>query len=146
MEKGQVIACKKNLVVIRMTRTEACAQCRACIAGMSKKDMVLEAENECGAQVGDWVEMELRNNGFFHAVMIMYGIPLVALLAGIVIGYFALAPLLPAVDSGIIGFGTGVALTALTYLWIHSQEKRWESKKFRPIAVKITSEPETICG
>ena len=38
----------------------------------SSKEMVLEAANECGADVGDWVELELQQDGFFNAVMIMY--------------------------------------------------------------------------
>ena len=39
-EKGVVIGLKdNNLAVIKMTRQEACAKCRACIAGMAEKDM-----------------------------------------------------------------------------------------------------------
>ena len=36
-----------------MLRTEACAKCRVCMT-FSSKEMVLEAANECGADVGDW--------------------------------------------------------------------------------------------
>lgn len=139
-EKGQVIELKENLAVIRMTRTEACAKCKACIAGMSKKDMIMEADNECSAQVGDWVEMELRENGFFQAVLIMYGIPLIAFMAGILLGYFVVAPFVPMIDPSVIGFGLGLLFTLLTFLWIRSQEKRWESKKYRPVAARITTE------
>ena len=55
-EKGYVTEIKGNLAVIKMKRTEACAKCRACIAGMTEKEMIMEAENNCGAEVGDWVE------------------------------------------------------------------------------------------
>ena len=77
-EKGQVIGLKNNesLAVIKMTRLEACAKCKACIAGMTEKEMFVEAENMCDAKVNDWVEVELEPNGFMNAVLIMYGLPL----------------------------------------------------------------------
>ena len=58
-EKGIVVEKKNHLVVIKLKRQEACAKCRACIAGMSEQEMIMEAENRCNAQVGDWVELEM---------------------------------------------------------------------------------------
>lgn len=138
-EKGVVIEQKENLVVVKLIRTEACAKCRACIAGMSKQEMLIEAENECEAKVHDWVELELRENGFGRAVLIMYGIPFVALMAGILIGYFVLVPAMHwEVHRDTISFGLGILLTLLAYLWIRSQESKWSGKKYRPVAAKIT--------
>ena len=145
-EKGYVTEIKGNLAVIKMKRTEACAKCRACIAGMTEKEMIMEAENNCGAEVGDWVELEVSESGFFFAVGIMYGIPLAAFLCGIFLGYFAIFPtLLPNMDKESGSFLLGVLLTVLAYGWIRSQEKRWEAKKIRPVATRITTpEPDTM--
>lgn len=143
-EKGVVIELKENLAVVRLMRTEACAKCRACIAGMSKQEMRIEAENECDAKVNDWVELELRENGFGKAVLIMYGIPFVALMIGIGSGYFMLAPALHMeTQRDIISFGFGLLLTFFAFLWIRSQENRWSQKKYRPIASRITEPDET---
>ncbi|HIT73293.1 hypothetical protein B5E58_10360 [Tyzzerella sp. An114] len=142
-EKGVVMEIKdNNLALVKMTRTEACAKCRACVAGMSEKDMFIEAENVCDAEKGQWVELELADNGFFYAVMIMYGIPFVALVAGILLGYFVVSPLIPFINRDILSCVMGFGFTALVYLWIRSQEKRWESKKYRPIAARITTPAE----
>ncbi|MEA5083115.1 MAG: SoxR reducing system RseC family protein [Lachnospiraceae bacterium] len=139
-EKGIVTGIKNDLVVIKMTRTEACAKCRACIAGMSEKEMIMEADNQCNAQVGDWVELELTENGFFFAVMIMYGIPLLAFLAGILLSYFVIMPrFMPLTNPDLPSFLIGLVFTGVAYLWIRSQEHRWEAKKYRPIAARITS-------
>ena len=94
-EKGQVIGLKNNesLAVIKMTRLEACAKCKACIAGMTEKEMFVEAENMCDAKVNDWVEVELEPNGFMNAVLIMYGLPFVAFMAGVLLGYFVIGPM-----------------------------------------------------
>lgn len=131
-EKGQVIGFKNKRLVVKMERTEACAKCRACIAGMSKKDMILEAENRCGANIDDWVELVLENNGFMQAVLIMYGIPFIAFVAGMFISYFMFNL------GDIISFFVGVICIGISFFWIKSQEKRWESRKYLPIAVKIT--------
>ena len=43
-EKGVVINTKDNFVTVKMMRQEACAKCRACIAGMEGKEMFIEAK------------------------------------------------------------------------------------------------------
>ena len=107
-EKGRVIELKDNFAVVSMTRKEACAKCRACVAGFSEKEMLIEAENLCDAQVGDWVEITLSENGFLSAVMIMYGLPMVGLMAGFLLGYFALWPLVPSLSRELVSFGLGM--------------------------------------
>lgn len=143
-EKGQVINIKEDLVVIQMTRIEACAKCRACIAGMSTKEMMIEAKNECDAKVGDWVEMELRDNGFMRAVLIMYGIPMVGLVFGLLIGYFILPPFIPQIRAEFLSCFMGIGFTGLAYVWIRSQESRWEGDKYRPIAARLTTEDAEV--
>lgn len=141
-EKGLVTQIKEDLVVCTMTRKEACAKCRACIAGLSEKEMIIEAENLCDAVVGDWVEISLSEAGFMSAVLIMYGIPLIALMVGVLAGFYGIAPLLPGVKAEIVSFGLGIILTVIAYLWIHSKEDHWKEKKYRPEAIRVTSPPE----
>lgn len=141
-EKGIVIGLKdNNLALIKMTRQEACAKCRACIAGMEEKDMFIEAENACGANVNDWVEVEMAPDGFIHAVLIMYGIPFVAFMIGVGIGY-VLGGMQTAISKELISFGCGLICTFLAFLWIKSQEERWSSKKYRPVAARLASPAE----
>lgn len=142
-EKGVVVELKNQYAVVKMVRTEACAKCRACIAGMSEKEMFLEAENVCNAQVDDWVEMELSGNGFYQAVLIMYGIPLVALIGGILSGYYFFAPFLRFSEgkADLLSFLVGMIAVGIAFLWVRSQEHRWRQKKYRPIAIRIT-EPD----
>ena len=139
-EKGQVIELKNNLAVVRMRRTEACAKCRACLAGMTEKDMIVEAENMCDAQVDDWVEIEIQTNGFLYAVLVMYGLPFVAFIVGVLGAYFLFAPSMSVVSGDLLSFGVGIVFMLLAFLWIRSQEHRWEDKKYRPRAVRLTEE------
>ena len=141
--KGVVTETKGDLATVTILRREACGECRACLAGMTTKNMDIEAKNLCDAEVGDWVELELRDNAFFHAVMIMYGIPLVTFFVGVLLGYFVISPMIP-IPAPLTSLALGIIFVLLTYLWIHSQNDRWESGKYRPLATSLT-EPDEAC-
>lgn len=140
--KGLVHEVKGDLVLAKIERKEACGECRACFAGMTKHEMDIEAKNLCDAEVGDWVELELQDNAFFHAVVIMYGLPFIGFLAGILAGYFGLAKVLPMIHPALCSVALGAAGIALCLAWIKSQNPRWESGKYRPLATKIVEDDE----
>lgn len=142
-EIGKVIGMKdENMLEVAMTRKEACAKCRACIAGLSEKEMRIEAENDCFAKVGDWVEVQISPEGFITALFIVYGLPLVAFLAGVLPSYFILKPILGLGNAGdVLSFIIGLALTGIVFLWIRKNEERWKQRKYKPMAVRITDEP-----
>ena len=68
-EIGEVIGTEKNKLVVRMTRKEACAKCRACSAGLKEQDMLLKAVNLCNAKVGDKVEVMLETADFYESYL-----------------------------------------------------------------------------
>ena len=141
-EKGQVTQIKpNNKVVVKMLRTEACAKCRAC-AVFSSQEMVLEASNECYAGVGDWVELELQQDGFLSAVMIMYGFPCACLLVGICFGYFVLGNLIPGINAEVISFVCGLIALLISHIVIKKNNHRWENnKKYTPVAARMAAPP-----
>lgn len=143
--KGLVKETKGNLLTVRIVRREACGECRACLSGMMENDMDIEAKNLCDAEVGDWVELELQENAFMNAVLIMYGIPLIGFLAGILLGYFVVGPLLP-ISESLTAILLGALGIFICYMWIKSQNPRWESGKYRPLAVSLAEEGEEACG
>ena len=145
-EKGQVMEIREDLVVIKMTRIEACAKCRACVAGLAEKEMIMEAENHCDAKIGDWVELSMIESGFFSAVLIMYGIPLIGFMTGLLSTYFLIMPnYFPTISPDVPSFVVGLIGTCIAYLWIRSKEDRWKERKYKPIASCITTdEPETM--
>ncbi|MBR4014946.1 MAG: SoxR reducing system RseC family protein [Anaerotignum sp.] len=144
--KGLVKETKGNLLTVHIVRREACGECRACLSGMMENDMDIEAKNLCDAEVGDWVELELQENAFFNAVMIMYGLPLVGFFAGVLLGYFIVGPFLP-IPVSLTSIVFGALGIFLCYLWIKSQNARWESGKYRPLAVSLAEEDDAgSCG
>lgn len=133
-EIGKVMKTNGTTVEITFTRSEACAKCRACTAGLQKDEMHVTAENACGAEKGDWVEMDLADGHFLKAVLIMYGFPLLMLITGGVGGYF-LGKLIKTVNPEALGFILGMSLMTISYLIIAQIDKARKSRII-PVAIR----------
>ena len=142
--RGLVHTIKDDLVVATIHRKEACGECRACLSGMTKTEMDIEAKNLCDAEIGDWVEQELQENAFFNAVVIMYGLPFIGFIAGVVGGYYGVPKVIPGISPVLPSLVLGVLGIVIAMLWIKSQNPRWESGKYRPLATKIVEEEEEV--
>ena len=142
--RGLVHTVKDDLVVATIHRKEACGECRACLSGMTKTEMDIEAKNLCDAEIGDWVELELQENAFFNAVVIMYGLPFIGFIAGVVGGYYGVPKVIPGISPVLPSLILGAAGILIAMLWIKSQNPRWESGKYRPMATKIVEEEEEV--
>ena len=138
--KGQVTEENGDMLKVHIVRMEACGHCKACLSGYMEADMDLDAKNLCEAEIGDWVELELQENAFMNAVLISYGIPLLGFIAGILLGQFVMAPLIPTFPDSLISFGMGIVGVLACYGWIKSQNARWEKGKYTPMAVKLSME------
>lgn len=134
-EVGQVIENKGSLVVVRLERQDACSKCGACSAGMDSKEMRLEATNACGAKIGDLVNITLEQSNFLKAVVIMYTIPLIALLVGLGTGYLLLKTEVAALVVGFI-------FLAIAFLLIRKNEHHFNKAGYRPIADQIVKKAE----
>lgn len=135
-EIGEVVDINGDILKVKFKRSEACAKCRVCTAGMASEDMLLDAVNLCGAKVGEMVHIEIDGDNFLKAVFIMYGIPFVFLITGFVIGYYG-SLYIGVSHNEIIGFVSGILLVLLSFLLIRKKESYWKSKNFSPKAVKI---------
>ncbi len=134
-EIGQVMEQSGDFIKVKLQRHDACNHCNACTAGVETEEMILEAENLCQAKPGDLVEISLEESNFLLAVLIVYIIPLFGLLIGLGIGYGigGVIGMNQEVSALIVGF---IALAG-TYFTIRANEKRFHTRKFRPIAKNI---------
>lgn len=101
--------------------------------------MVMTAENEIGAELGDVVEIDLETMNLLSAAIIAYGLPLLALIIGILGGYYGLLFLgLSDNVSQALAALSGLTAMAVSYAAIKMNEGRIEKmKKFRPVLVGI---------
>ena len=132
---GTVESVKEKHIFVKVLREEACAHCQVCTTGINEgKECLIEAVNQCDAEVGDIVEIDIQANYFLRATAIMYGIPLIALILGIVLVAAIIGSLNIPQGETITAFG-GLIFTAITYLWINKREKRKKNTKYLPIAI-----------
>lgn len=138
-ETGEVVEVIDNKVKIRMYRNTACGDCGACQVTPDQMRLTLEAENTLGAKPGDIVEVDMETVDFLSAVIIVYLYPLIALVVGILGGYYGFKAL-GFSDEAAQGIGAvlGIGAAAITYLIIRNREdKRKGLKKYRPVMSNI---------
>lgn len=138
-EIGRVIKVEDDQATVIIQRGTACGQCGACQVGRERLEMIMTADNNAGAQVGDEVEIDLENVNFLTAVALAYGFPLLALIIGIVGGYCGMLALgLSDKSAQVFGFLIGIAALASSYAVIKYKEKSISKiKKFKPVIVGI---------
>ncbi len=135
-EIGQVIDVQEDEVVVRLMRSEACAKCGACTAGLESKDMFIHANNLCEAKKDEWVEVYLEEGNFLRAVGLMYGIPLIGLLIGLFLGLGLGYSLMP-VYTEILGVAFSLVGAGITFWILHINEHRFRTKKYKPKAIRV---------
>lgn len=134
-EKGQVVNLTDKGITVRLERNPACEKCKACMAGINKNEMLINADNQCEADKDDWVNIELKSQNFISAVFIMYGIPCIFFLVGVSVGTLLLG-------SEMLGFFLGIVLVALVYLVIKKNNHRFENEKYTPVATNKCDPPD----
>ena len=136
-EIGQVTEVNDGMLRIRMENT---ARCEGCTCNLSRGSRFLLAKNDCGANMDDWVQVEIRSNLFFNAVFIAYGIPFVALVLGFTLGYLLSA----GVGGGtqeVIAFLVGIAFSAASFLVVRTIDRKVDKALYTPVATQLTEEP-----
>ena len=135
METGQVAeVLPDNYVRVAMKRTEACAKCGACY--QSGAEMAVTAYNADNARISDRVSLNLESGYFLSSAVILYGLPLLALLIGAFTGYYGAVLLRLEQIAPVLGLASGVFFTAAAYLIIKGCDKKIKKSPYIPIAHK----------
>ena len=130
---GRVVSVEGAEAVVRFARGMACAHCGACLT-LSDGNMETRVKNTLSAAVGDHVEVRLAANRVVSATLLAYGVPLVALLAGLAIG---------SQISDIVAVGLGLLFCAAAYLALHLLERRWKEREtYRPTMIRVLTNEE----
>ncbi len=84
-EVGSVVSTRAGKAMVRIQRSEECRRCLACAFLDHEQGMMAEVDNPLGASVGDTVRIETAGaEGKIKAALLLYGFPLLAMLAGVI--------------------------------------------------------------
>lgn len=86
-EAGEVVDIKKDNAFVMFKRTSMCKNCGACGITAKSDNVILTLKNTLNAGIGDTVVVEFTGKNALLSSFIAYGIPLLMLFAGILIGY-----------------------------------------------------------
>ncbi|HWQ59378.1 MAG TPA: SoxR reducing system RseC family protein [Clostridia bacterium] len=84
-QTGVVVESRGKTAVVRFQKSGACGRCNACFR-LGDSEAEVEIDNLLGAREGDEVVIELHGKSVFRASLIVYGVPLLALVTGAAMG------------------------------------------------------------
>lgn len=136
MPIGKVEKVEGKIATVSIERQDMCGECHACeIVGEVKK-CTIKCQNLCESTLGESVEIELENSTFLKATALMYGMPLIGLLAGLGLGLLVPSGLDEQVREvamaifALVGMGAGL-------LWLKKKDSRRKYDELLPRAVKV---------
>lgn len=111
-EEGVIEELVGRTAAVRIQRSSACSQCesRGACHAISDKEMIVNVLNELNAKVGDHVEVSLPGGSLVKLSLLVYLIPIVALIVGAYAGgrwshAFGLDSTLASILGGVLGMG-----------------------------------------
>ncbi|WP_026893952.1 SoxR reducing system RseC family protein [Clostridiisalibacter paucivorans] len=112
---GHVISVDGRFAEVDVRRTSSCGEnCAHCGGGCSVPSIRVNIENKLNASIGDYVEIEMEAKTILKGSMILYGIPLLLLVLGIVIGNSIFQGM--GYDNyEVMGFGIGILSLAVSF-------------------------------
>lgn len=137
-ETGKIVNIENGLAKVKIMRNTVCGDCGACQIGQDNLVMETLAKNPVSAKIGDQVEIETQTIDILKASFIIYTFPLLMFIVGSLVGYISANYMSLYKWNNYIGFGIGILFTAISYLVIKNNEKKFiNNQAFQPIICKI---------
>ena len=85
MKREATVVKVKGVLMAEITRSEACGECHACEFGRTEKMYYNLPDGNY--KEGDRVTLEVSDRTLSRATLVAYGIPLAALIVGLILGF-----------------------------------------------------------
>lgn len=119
---GKVQSIDGNIAKILVKRVSACGDsCASCSAACRQPGIEVDVEVSSDIEVGDYVEINTENGIMLKHILMLYGLPLLILLATIFIVYYLLGDL-PNKDA--ISALSGLASLAISFIVLKKYDQR----------------------
>jgi sigma-E factor negative regulatory protein RseC len=117
-EEGTVVEVRGETAQVLLRRSRLCDGCGSCCVLVDDKTMLAEAENSVGAKQGDRVIVDLPKGVSIRAAYILYGIPLLAFLAGLGLGALLGSAVFGGGATVVLGLVLAFVFLVLSYILI----------------------------
>ena len=134
--RGSIISVDKEFAQVLIGHDkDACKGCGAC---GGKRQIKVTTRNDMQGKVGDCVTLEISDQKYTNSVFLLFVLPLLGLILGVLAGYFA-AEALGLKSFDIIAVLCGIITATLVYVVIWLFRKKIDSK---PTAYIISIDKE----
>jgi sigma-E factor negative regulatory protein RseC len=136
VETGRVTKTDGGKAIIEIEKGTACAQCHVgCACDLGKNTMVIEANDPIGVCVDQFVQLSIPNESALRASLVVYAVPLLALIIGTLVGEYLGTTLgITHVFEILVGFG-GLGLSFIFVRYYNNLFK--QNLKNQPIITKV---------
>ena len=142
-EEGIVVAIagrNARVSVLKKSACESCAAAGVCHPGDAGKSL-LEAANPLGAKPGQKVKIVLFPQTYLKSALVLYGIPVIALVAGAIIAKNMAIRFSGEMNSDLWALSVGLSCLVLSFILIWMYNKHVATtQKYKPVIVQIQSD------
>ena len=139
---GLVVQTLENTAKVRMQRHSSCAGCNACKMGAAEKPIELEALNPKNAVQGQMVEVEMEHEHVLLAAFLMYVVPLIFLVVGVIVGHYGLRAMGVTANADFFTAVIAFGFTAVAYVLLNRGERKKSFReKMLPTITDVIEEP-----
>lgn len=125
-----------NVIVQRRSACDGCKVRGACEP--SDKGMEIEALNLVQAKEGQKVKVSIKPQAYLKGTIVVYGIPLLAFVAGVIFGKNIGESYFRQMDSDIVSFISGFVALIISFLFVRVWSKKAETKtEYKPVIEEI---------
>lgn len=139
-EEGIVAEVEDGIAKVMILKKSACESCAAagvCHPGSGDRSY-MEATNPLGAKKGQKVKVVLAPQIYLKASIILYGVPMAALIAGAIIGKNLGLSYGSEENSDLWAFFAGMGLMLFSFVFIRQYNKKVEkTQQYKPVIVEI---------
>jgi sigma-E factor negative regulatory protein RseC len=141
-ETGIVEELRENgLALVKAAGGESCASCKArgaCHAFGGGTERRVTAVNQAGATVGDRVILSIGSGAFLKASILVYLVPVIALVIGSILGERYSGKIWPAENPEFVAAGVGLFCLVASFVVIRFANNRLsEDRRYYPMIERV---------
>jgi sigma-E factor negative regulatory protein RseC len=138
-ETGVVKKIEGITATVTVQKRGACEGCSATgVCETAADGMEIKALNTARAKVGQTVRVTIKPQTYVKGTMMIYGLPMAALIAGAIIGKNLGDAYLPDYDSDIVAALLGFTSLIATFLFVKNWSRKAETKAdYQPVIEEI---------
>ena len=142
-EEGIVAEVRGNIARVEILKKGACEKCAASGICHTGDQELMEADNPLGAVKGQKVKVVVAPQLYLKASLILYGIPMAAMVAGAILGKNAAVAYIGEANSDLWAFIAGMTCLVISFYFIRLYNNKVEqTREYKPVIVEILSRPE----